>query len=110
MRWRLYEVRDRFPNVCESDISDYTDIKSDIMNIRRESGVKITFLEHSGYVVEERDKALIFDFYKGTLPAFSNRVKVYVFASHAHGDHFNKRIFEWEGQYPDIHYILSDDI
>ena len=110
MRWRLYEVRDRFPNVCESDISDYTDIKSDIMNIRRESGVKITFLEHSGYVIEERDKALIFDFYKGTLPAFSNRVKVYVFASHAHGDHFNKRIFEWEGQYPDIHYILSDNI
>ena len=71
--------------------------------------MKITFLEHSGYVVEERDKALIFDFYKGTLPEFSKRVKVYVFASHIHYDHFNKQIFEWEKWHPDIHYILSDD-
>lgn len=72
--------------------------------------MKITFLGHSGYVVEERDKVLIFDFYEGTLPEFSKQAKVYVFASHIHYDHFNKQIFEWEKWHPDIHYILSDDI
>ena len=65
--------------------------------------MKITFLGHSGYVVEERDKVLIFDFYEGTLPEFSKQAKVYVFASHIHYDHFNKQIFEWEKWHPDIH-------
>lgn len=72
--------------------------------------MKITFLAHSGYVVEESDTALVFDYYRGTLPEFPEGMKLYVFASHVHYDHFRKNIFAWEKRYPDIHYILSDDI
>ncbi len=73
-------------------------------------GQKITYIDHSGYAVENEDRVLIFDYYKGTLPEFPETARIYVFASHAHGDHFNKKIFEWEAGYPNIHYILSDDI
>ncbi len=72
--------------------------------------MKVTYLEHSGYVVEEGDTALIFDYYRGSLPEFPEGMRLYVFASHVHYDHFKKKIFEWAGKYPDIHYILSDDI
>ncbi len=72
--------------------------------------MKITYLSHSGYMVEEYDTVLIFDYYRGRLPQLPEGSKVYVFASHAHPDHFNREIFAWEKTYPDIRYILSDDI
>ena len=49
----------------------------------------------------------------GTGVAFRNlisRKRFYVFASHSHYDHFNKKIFGWSEQYPDVRYILSADI
>lgn len=76
----------------------------------KERKMKVTYLAHSGYVAEDADTALIFDYYKGTLPEFPEGMKLYVFASHVHHDHFQKKIFEWEKKYPDIYYILSDDI
>lgn len=72
--------------------------------------MKITYLEHSGYMAEVKGRVLVFDYYKGTLPRLPEDAKIYVFASHVHRDHFNKQIFEWQSRYPDIHYILSDDI
>ncbi len=72
--------------------------------------MKITYIEHSGYVAEDGDRVLIFDYYKGTLPAFSECARIYVFASHNHPDHFNREIFGWAEKYENIRYILSDDI
>ncbi len=72
--------------------------------------MKITYLEHSGYMAEVEGRILVFDYYKGTLPKLPEKAKIYVFASHVHSDHFNKQIFDWQGRYTDIHYILSDDI
>ena len=72
--------------------------------------MKVTYLEHSGFVVEYEDYVLIFDYYRGKLPKFDQDKHILVFASHIHPDHFNKRIFKWKKEYPDIRYILSDDI
>lgn len=72
--------------------------------------MKITYLCHSGYAAEVDDRVLIFDYYEGTLPEFAETAKLYVFASHVHPDHFQKHIFEWERDFREIHYILSDDI
>ena len=41
---------------------------------------------------------------------YRQQKKIYVFASHSHYDHFNKKIFGWSEQYPDVRYILSADI
>lgn len=72
--------------------------------------MRITYLEHSGYLLEEEDVILIFDYYKGRLPNMPEGKRIYVFASHAHYDHFDKCIFEWADRYPGLQYILSDDI
>ena len=72
--------------------------------------MKVTYMRHSGFVVEYAELVLIFDYYKGTLPDFSADKKIYVFVSHRHHDHFQKTIFERKERYPDIKYILSDDI
>ena len=64
--------------------------------------MKITYLEHSGYMAEVEGRILVFDYYKGTLPKLPEKAKIYVFASHVHSDHFNKQIFDWQGRYTDI--------
>ena len=72
--------------------------------------MKVTYLEHSGFAAEYKEYVLIFDWYRGSLPEFDQQKKIYVFASHSHYDHFNKKIFGWSEQYPDVRYILSADI
>lgn len=71
--------------------------------------MKATYIQHSGFSVEFADMMLVFDYWKGDITIPEDK-PVYVFASHAHRDHFNEVIFDWEGCGADIHYILSDDI
>ena len=74
----------------------------------------LTYIFHSGFVLETEKSILIFDFWMdlvGVVPPFLKKVKhIYVFASHFHEDHFNKAIFEWREQREGITYILSKDI
>lgn len=72
--------------------------------------MKITYIGHSGFAVEYEEYVLIFDYYKGKIPRIKKDNQIYVFASHSHHDHFQEKIFEWEREYPNIRYILSDDI
>ena len=80
----------------------------------------VTFVHHSCFVVETKERVLIFDYFKdgnvkeyhftGVLPEFDKTKPLYVFASHFHQDHFDLEILRWAGVYADIHYILSKDI
>lgn len=70
--------------------------------------MKLTYLFHSGFVLELEQHILIFDYFKGTLPHLDPKKKVYVFASHKHHDHYNPKIFHIK--HPHITYILSYDI
>lgn len=55
--------------------------------------MKITYLGHSGFLVETKEHDLLFDYYTGKLPAFLPEKKLTVFVSHSHQDHYNKEIF-----------------
>ena len=66
--------------------------------------VSVTYIEHSGFMVDLSDKALVFDYYKGEIPKTDK--PLYFFASHSHKDHFNKKILDMDCE----KYILSDDI
>ncbi len=55
--------------------------------------MKITYINHSGFLVETRDCYYIFDYYKGELPNLDKEKEVIVFCSHFHKDHFNPQIF-----------------
>lgn len=73
--------------------------------------MKITYLGHSGFVVETGEQYLLFDYYTGRLPTFSTGKWLTVFVSHAHQDHYNKEIFALQrGRSGDITYVLSKDI
>ena len=74
----------------------------------------LTYIFHSGFVLETEKSILIFDYWldlNGVVSPFLKKDKpVYVFSSHFHEDHFNSAIFEWGKQHEDITYILSKDI
>ncbi len=69
----------------------------------------VTYLYHSGFVVEFDDIVLVFDYYKGELPETVRGKKLYVFSSHYHKDHFQYNVFDWALEY-DATYVLSKDI
>lgn len=71
--------------------------------------MKVTYLGHSGFAVDLGRNMLVFDYYKGELPAKAVDRKLYIFSSHVHYDHFQRKIFDWAKDY-DVTYILSDDI
>lgn len=72
--------------------------------------MKVTYLEHSGFLVELEDSCLLFDYYRGELPGPDAHKKLLVFVSHAHYDHYNRKIFDMFGGRTDVRFIISSDI
>ena len=72
--------------------------------------MQITYIAHSGFLAELEHNAFLFDYYQGDIPSVPQNKKLYVFASHFHGDHFNPEIFRLADIHPDIQFVLSDDI
>ena len=70
-------------------------------------GLKVTYLKHSGFLVEMEDKYLLFDYWKGEIPALDYKKTLYVFVSHVHHDHYAKDIFKLENRCEFVKYILS---
>ena len=72
--------------------------------------MKVTYLGHSGFLLETDTVYLLFDYYTGALPEISADKPLVVFVSHSHADHYNREIFQWKLRYPDIQYVLAHDI
>lgn len=72
--------------------------------------MKVTYIGHSGFLVETKIANLLFDYSKGTLPEMDKNLPLVVFVSHVHSDHYNPEIFALKEQYEDIRYIVSDDV
>lgn len=85
----------------------------------------ISFLGHCGFAVKTNRHFLIFDYAERFLRGSDRRsgdqslstgyinpdeikdLKVLVFATHEHTDHFDPSILEWESLVPDIEYFLG---
>ena len=74
----------------------------------------LTYILHSGFVLETDSAILVFDYWldpSRVMPLVLKKQKpLYVLSSHFHEDHFTKEIFEWRNLRQDITYILSKDI
>lgn len=55
--------------------------------------MKVTYIFHSGFLLETSYCYYIFDYYNGEIPLLNNEKTVYVFSSHFHKDHYNPKIF-----------------
>lgn len=72
--------------------------------------MQITYIEHSGFLVELEDAYFLFDYYKGGIPRMNPEKDIVVFVSHKHGDHYNSAIFGLLEEYPHVKYILSHEV
>ena len=74
--------------------------------------MNVTYIHHSGFLVETSRFYYLFDYETGDLPILNSDKPIYVLSSHSHGDHYNVHIFSllksMNMKY--IKAILSDDI
>ena len=68
--------------------------------------MKVTYLEHSGFVIEDGKRAYVFDYWKDPAGVVDTLVaqgyELHVFVSHIHHDHYMKSIFKY---LPYIHSV-----
>ncbi|HHV50071.1 MAG TPA: MBL fold metallo-hydrolase [Clostridiales bacterium] len=71
--------------------------------------MKVTFIHHSSFFVQQEHACFLFDYWTGPLPKPLD-VPLFIFVSHGHGDHFNPDVLEYGKQWENVHFVLSDDI
>lgn len=71
--------------------------------------MKVTFIKHSGFLVELEKTILLFDWWRGDLPLIDPEKDLYVFVSHGHEDHYDEQIWALRETYP-VQYILYEDV
>ena len=74
--------------------------------------MQVTFIGHSGFLVETEGSYYLFDYYQGTLPTLNPDKPVVVLVSHGHRDHYNPEalsLLEEQGM-KRIDLVLSSDI
>ena len=72
--------------------------------------MKRTYIHHSSFMAELEHTALLFDYFEGDIPEIPEDKPLFVFASHRHGDHFSRSIFDLSDGRRKVTYVLSDDI
>ncbi len=72
--------------------------------------MKVTFLAHSGFLVELPAVCLLFDWWQGALPDLPAGKPLLVFASHNHHDHFKPEIFALDDGSRPVRFLLGHDI
>lgn len=72
----------------------------------------ITYIHHSGFLVETDTCYYVFDYEKGSLPEMDTTKPIFVLSSHGHHDHYNPEIFTrlQNCGMQNVQAILSDDI
>ncbi len=74
--------------------------------------MNVTYIHHSGFLVETQRFYYLFDYETGSLPLVDAAKPIFVFASHGHEDHYNPAIFSRLTALgmQQIRAVLSDDI
>lgn len=71
--------------------------------------MRVTFIGHSGFLVETATAYFLFDYFHGGIPALDRDKPLVVFASHKHRDHYNPEIFNLFEDYPWVRFVLDKD-
>ena len=71
--------------------------------------MRLNLLAHSGCFLELDTVCLLFDWWKGELPPLPDK-PLFVFASHAHSDHFTPAIFALDDGTREVRFLLGHDI
>lgn len=74
--------------------------------------MNVTYIHHSGFLVETDRFYYLFDYESGSLPEMDGQKPIFVLSSHSHADHYNKEIFSLlkNAGMAQVGAVLSDDI
>lgn len=80
--------------------------------------IRITYWYHSCFTIEEDKKVLLFDYpNRGIDNSLDKKIKsivkgseLYIFISHAHGDHFSPEVTKFSIHADETHYVISNDV
>ena len=72
--------------------------------------MNITYIHHSGFLVETGRCYYLFDYESGSLPELNAEKPIFVLSSHSHEDHYNPKVFSLLAGMGQIRAVLSDDI
>lgn len=116
-------VADEDPSPCPAEtgcLAACPGKDTDTGTVIAEGDARIWYLGHAGYAVQTRNNLLVFDYWQqnraadeptlanGNIdPAEIAGMKVTVFVSHEHRDHFDSAIFEWADQVESIRYVMG---
>lgn len=105
----------------DKNLAEYVGRECPLKSSLAQGEAQIWFLGHSGWAVRTQNHFLVFDYFFDErtrkpddtclasgfiVPGELKDMKVTVFSSHAHMDHFNPSIFDWEAEIPGIDYVL----
>lgn len=68
--------------------------------------MQVTYIGHSGFLLETDSACFLFDYYQGEMPQMDREKPLLVFVSHGHADHYNPAVFELVYQHPSVQFIL----
>ena len=72
--------------------------------------MKVTYIHHSGFLVETERFYYLFDYESGTLPELDAEKPMFVLSSHGHHDHYRAEVFSKLAGMRCLRAILADDI
>ena len=74
--------------------------------------MNITYIHHSGFLVETDRCYYLFDYEAGDLPQLNREKPIFVLSSHSHDDHYEPEVFKLlaAAGMKQVRAILSDDI
>lgn len=72
--------------------------------------MRVTHIYHSGFAVELGGCNLLFDWYRGSLPALERETPLVVFVSHEHSDHYDRRIWRLRREFSQVRYVVDEDV
>ena len=74
--------------------------------------MNVTYIHHSGFLIETEDCYYLIDYFQGSIPALNPCKPVLVLASHKHHDHYQKSVFNIlkDMGMQSIYAVLSRDI
>ena len=74
--------------------------------------MRITYIHHSGFLVETRRFYYLLDYESGALPEMDPEKPVFVLSSHSHGDHYRPEVFSLlaDAGMQSVRAVLSHDI
>lgn len=106
--------------ICIAESNQITDNLVLWIENERKKDMRLTYIYHSGFVIEAEGYAILIDYFKDTGKTqgmgyvneelLQRSGTLYILSSHFHPDHFCSEVLTWKHIKQDIRYIFSKDI